>query len=65
MLAGLVLLGQEAGTYRTERELLADPPSGAAVGAALVLVLIGAFTRVGAVPVPAAGSRRRWSRPPR
>jgi multicomponent Na+:H+ antiporter subunit A len=49
MLLGLILLGQAAGTYRLS-ELLADPPSGGAVPVALVLVLVGAFTKSAQVP---------------
>ncbi|QYG92421.1 DUF4040 domain-containing protein [Iamia sp. SCSIO 61187] len=45
MLAGFIVLGQAAGTYRLSA-LLADPPEvGTAVGAALVLILLGAFTK--------------------
>ncbi|MGA1766158.1 MAG: proton-conducting transporter membrane subunit, partial [Ilumatobacteraceae bacterium] len=44
MLAGLVLLGQSAGTYRLS-ELVASPPAGAVSTTALMLVLIGAFTK--------------------
>jgi multicomponent Na+:H+ antiporter subunit A len=49
MLAGLVVLGQEAGTYSLSA-LLADPPTGTAVEVALVLVLLGAFTKSAQVP---------------
>lgn len=49
MLGGLVLLGQEAGTYQIS-ELLAAPPSGDATSAALVLILIGAFTKSAQYP---------------
>ena len=49
MLGGLVLLGQQGGTYRLS-ELLADPPSGTVVGAALALVLVGAITKSAQVP---------------
>ena len=47
--AGFVLLGQEAGTFRIS-ELLADPPSGTTVAVALVLVLVGAFTKSAQYP---------------
>jgi multicomponent Na+:H+ antiporter subunit A len=47
LLAGLVLLGQAAGTW-SMAELLAAPPTG--VDAALVLVLIGAFTKSAQAP---------------
>jgi multicomponent Na+:H+ antiporter subunit A len=49
LLAGLVLLGQQAGTT-TISALVADPPSGPLVDAALVLVLLGAFTKSAQVP---------------
>ena len=49
MLAGFVLIGQAAGTYRIS-ELLAAPPSGTTVSVGLVLVLIGAFTKSAQYP---------------
>jgi multicomponent Na+:H+ antiporter subunit A len=49
MLAGLVLLGQAAGTYVIS-ELLADPPTGSAVAAGLGLVLLGAMTKSAQFP---------------
>ncbi len=49
MLAGLVVLGQQAGTFRIGA-LLADPPSGTVVAVALVLVLVGAFTKSAQYP---------------
>ena len=49
MLAGLVLLGQQAGTFRLG-ELVAAPPSGTVTVAALVLVLVGAFTKSAQYP---------------
>lgn len=49
MLAGLVLLGQQGGTFRIGA-LLADPPSGTVVAVALVLVLLGAFTKSAQYP---------------
>ena len=49
MLAGFIVLGQAAGTYRLSA-LLADPPSGGVVPAALVLVLLGAFTKSAQYP---------------
>ena len=55
MLAGLVLLGEAAGTYRLSA-ILADPPSGTSVNVALVLILVGAFTK-SARPSP-RGARR-------
>ncbi|MGA1438082.1 MAG: proton-conducting transporter membrane subunit, partial [Ilumatobacteraceae bacterium] len=48
MLAGLVMIGQTAGTFRFS-ELVnvfaSDPPSGALLTVAVVLVLLGAFTK--------------------
>lgn len=49
LLAGFVLLSQAAGTASLH-ELLASPPSGGVVPAALVLVLIGAMTKSAQVP---------------
>ena len=49
MLAGFVILGQAAGTYRIS-ELVDDPPSGTAVEVALALVLVGAFTKSAQYP---------------
>ncbi len=49
MLAGFVVLGQQAGTFRIS-ELLAAPPSGSATTVALVLILIGAFTKSAQYP---------------
>lgn len=49
MLGGLVLIGHEAGTYQIS-EILADPPSGRTVAVALVLVLLGAFTKSAQYP---------------
>ncbi len=49
LLAGIVLIGQSAGTYELSR-ILADPPSGATVTVGLVLVLIGAFTKSAQLP---------------
>ena len=49
MLLGFVLLGQAGGTYSISG-LLADPPSGTTVTAALVLVAIGAFTKSAQYP---------------
>ncbi len=49
MLAGLVLLGQQGGTFRIS-ELLASPPSGTVTSVALVLVLVGAFTKSAQYP---------------
>jgi multicomponent Na+:H+ antiporter subunit A len=49
LLAGVALLGREAGTYRLS-ELLRDPPTGGAVGVALVLVLLGVATKSAQYP---------------
>lgn len=55
MLVGLVMLGHAAGTYRISAILdqastLAGGPSGAMVGAAVVLILVGAITKSALVP---------------
>lgn len=49
MLGGFILLGEAAGTYSMSA-ILADPPSGAVVDWALVLVLIGALTKSAQAP---------------
>ena len=49
MLVGFVVLGETAGTYRIS-ELLAAPPEGPLVDVALVLVLLGAFTKSAQLP---------------
>ncbi len=49
LLLGLIILGQSAGTYRIS-EMLASPPSGGAVSAAVVCVLLGAFTKSAQAP---------------
>lgn len=49
MLAGLVIIGQQGGTYLIS-ELLVDPPSGSLVNAALICVLVGAFTKSAQAP---------------
>jgi multicomponent Na+:H+ antiporter subunit A len=49
MLLGFVLLGEAAGTYRIS-EILAAPPRGGLVTAALVLILLGAFTKSAQLP---------------
>ncbi len=49
LLVGLIIIGQSAGTYEIS-ELLESPPSGAAVSAALVCVLVGAFTKSAQAP---------------
>jgi multicomponent Na+:H+ antiporter subunit A len=49
MLVGILLLGADAGTFSV-RAILADPPSGAAVSVAVVLLLAGAVTKSALVP---------------
>jgi multicomponent Na+:H+ antiporter subunit A len=49
MLAGFVVLGQEAGTYSIS-EIAASPPSGTAVGVAAALIILGACTKSAQVP---------------
>lgn len=49
MLAGLVLIGQQAGTY-TLSEIVSAPPTGTVTSVAVVLVLIGAFTKSAQYP---------------
>lgn len=49
MLAGFVLLGQQGGTFRIS-ELVVAPPTGTVTSVALVLVLVGAFTKSAQYP---------------
>ncbi|MBA2695349.1 MAG: Na+/H+ antiporter subunit A, partial [Actinobacteria bacterium] len=49
MLIGIVLIGQDRGTYRIS-EILADPGSGAGVTAGVVLLLVGALTKSALIP---------------
>jgi multicomponent Na+:H+ antiporter subunit A len=49
MLAGFVVIGHAAGTYRLSA-IVDDPPSGTAVEVALALVLLGAFTKSAQYP---------------
>ena len=49
MLAGFVLIGQSAGTYRLS-ELVDAAPGGSTVTVGIVLVLIGAFTKSAQLP---------------
>lgn len=49
MLLGLILLGQAAGTYSLS-QILAEPPTGGTVPVALLLILVGAFTKSAQVP---------------
>ncbi len=50
LLGGFVLLAQEAGTYRLSEIVANPPPSGAAVTAAMVLLLAGALTKSAQYP---------------
>ncbi len=49
LLLGLIIIGQSAGTYRLS-EMIESPPSGGAVAAAIVCVLLGAFTKSAQAP---------------
>jgi multicomponent Na+:H+ antiporter subunit A len=49
LLAGLVLVAQQAGTWSISG-ILADPPTGTITAVALVLILIGAFAKSAQVP---------------
>ncbi|MBK1788046.1 hydrogen gas-evolving membrane-bound hydrogenase subunit E [Prauserella cavernicola] len=49
MLLGLILLASASGTTRIS-EILADPPGGGVVPIAVVLILLGAFTKSAQVP---------------
>ncbi|WP_114559779.1 Na+/H+ antiporter subunit A [Desertihabitans aurantiacus] len=49
MLLGMVLVGEAAGTYRIS-QILADPPSGPMVAAAVVCLLVGALSKSAQVP---------------
>ena len=49
LLVGLVIIGQSAGTYRLS-EMIDQPPSGGAVAAGIVCVLLGAFTKSAQAP---------------
>ena len=49
LLAGLIIIGQSAGTYLLS-ELILDPPTGAIVNTGLIFVLIGAFTKSAQAP---------------
>jgi multicomponent Na+:H+ antiporter subunit A len=52
LLAGLVVVGQAAGTYSLSA-VLADPPSGGAVGVGLACILVGVFTKSAQFPTHA------------
>ncbi|MEX2291431.1 MAG: Na+/H+ antiporter subunit A [Mycobacteriales bacterium] len=49
MLLGLILLGQAAGTSSLSA-ILAEPPTGGTVPVALLLILVGAFTKSAQIP---------------
>ena len=49
LLAGVVILGQDAGTYRLSA-ILAHPPHGRTVTSALVLILVGCFAKSAVFP---------------
>lgn len=49
MLGGFVLVGRAAGTFRISA-IVANPPGGTATTVALVLILLGAFTKSGQYP---------------
>ncbi len=49
MLVGMLMLGQQAGTFRIS-ELLAHPPTGPATAVAIALVLVGALSKSALVP---------------
>lgn len=50
MLLGLVMLGHSAGTYRISA-IMANPPDGGLVEAALILVIVGAVAKSAQVPL--------------
>jgi len=50
LLGGLVILGHEAGTYRLSEIIQHPPPASAAMIGALILVLVGAFTKSAQYP---------------
>jgi multicomponent Na+:H+ antiporter subunit A len=50
MLAGFVLLGTETGHYRLSELAASAPPSGTAITVAVILVLLGAFTKSAQYP---------------
>ncbi|MFC7326580.1 Na+/H+ antiporter subunit A [Marinactinospora rubrisoli] len=49
MLVGLIMLGEAAGSYLIS-DILADPPRGAMVTAALALILVGALSKSALLP---------------
>ena len=50
LLGGLVILAQETGTHRLSEMLTRPPPDSPALSAAIVLVLVGAFTKSAQYP---------------
>ncbi|HKY77589.1 MAG TPA: hydrogen gas-evolving membrane-bound hydrogenase subunit E [Acidimicrobiia bacterium] len=50
LLGGLVILGQEAGSYRISEVLRNPPADSAAITGAMVLLLVGAFTKSAQYP---------------
>jgi multicomponent Na+:H+ antiporter subunit A len=50
LLGGLVVLAQEAGSYRLSEILESPPPAGTAVTVSIILVLAGAFTKSAQYP---------------
>lgn len=49
MLIGIVIVGQEAQTYRIS-QIVADPPGGTAVTVAMLLILVGAVSKSALIP---------------
>lgn len=49
MLVGVIVIGESAGTYRIS-DVLAAPPTGAAVTVAVVLLLVGALSKSALIP---------------
>ncbi|MBD5785123.1 Na+/H+ antiporter subunit A [Cellulosimicrobium terreum] len=50
LLVGVIVLGVQAGTFRLS-EIVADPPTGGAVTAAIVCVLVGAISKSALIPL--------------
>jgi multicomponent Na+:H+ antiporter subunit A len=50
MLVGVVILGVQGGTFRLS-EIIADPPAGGAVTAAVVCILVGAASKSALIPL--------------
>lgn len=50
MLVGVVILGVQGGTFRMS-EIIADPPTGGAVTAAIVCLLVGAASKSALIPL--------------